>query len=67
MEYWIGWFDYWSENHHTVSSDTAKDLYERILKFPASVNIYMFHGGTNFGFTNGGGLSTNICASNEYE
>jgi hypothetical protein len=29
------------------------DVLERILKFPASVNLYMFHGGTNFGFYNG--------------
>jgi hypothetical protein len=29
------------------------DVLERILKFPASVNLYMFHGGTNFGFHNG--------------
>ncbi|XP_018580033.1 beta-galactosidase-1-like protein 3 [Anoplophora glabripennis] len=60
MEYWIGWFDYWADEHNSVSADTARDLYERILKFPASVNIYMFHGGTNFGFTNGAGLSNRL-------
>ncbi|PSN41039.1 hypothetical protein C0J52_17739, partial [Blattella germanica] len=29
------------------------DTLDRILKFPSSVNLYMFHGGTNFGFLNG--------------
>lgn len=61
MEYWGGWFDHWTETHHTVSTSSFNDTYERILKYPASVNIYMFHGGTNWGFLNGaniGGPST---------
>jgi hypothetical protein len=29
------------------------DILEQILDFPASVNLYMFHGGTNFGFHSG--------------
>ncbi|MBC9717695.1 beta-galactosidase [Streptomyces sp. TRM66268-LWL] len=52
-EFWIGWFDHWGEPHHgRDAADAAADL-ERILAAGASVNIYMFHGGTNFGFTNG--------------
>ncbi|MFE9625757.1 beta-galactosidase [Streptomyces sp. NPDC006527] len=52
-EFWIGWFDHWGGPHHTRSAeDTAADL-DRLLSAGASVNIYMFHGGTNFGFTNG--------------
>ncbi len=52
-EFWIGWFDHWGGPHHTRSaSDAAADL-DRLLSAGASVNIYMFHGGTNFGFTNG--------------
>lgn len=52
-EFWVGWFDAWEdEAHHTTPADVcAKDL-DEILK-RGSVNIYMFHGGTNFGFTNG--------------
>jgi beta-galactosidase len=34
------------------AADAAADL-DRLLSAGASVNIYMFHGGTNFGFTNG--------------
>lgn len=53
MEFWIGWFDAWGDSiHHTTESDAATKELEAILT-QGSVNIYMFHGGTNFGFTNG--------------
>ncbi|MET9918680.1 beta-galactosidase [Streptomyces sp. NPDC006435] len=52
-EFWIGWFDRWGGIHTTRdAADAAADL-DRLLATGASVNIYMFHGGTNFGFTNG--------------
>ncbi len=52
-EFWIGWFDHWGEPHHVRdAADAAADL-DRLLAAGASVNIYMFHGGTNFGFTSG--------------
>lgn len=53
MEFWCGWFDHWGEKHHTTNfADSAADL-DLLLAAGASVNIYMFHGGTNFGLTNG--------------
>lgn len=53
MEFWIGWFDAWQDDqHHTTSVSDAADELADILS-EGSVNIYMFHGGTNFGFTNG--------------
>jgi beta-galactosidase len=52
-EFWIGWFDHWGGPHHgRDAEDAAADL-DRLLSAGASVNIYMFHGGTNFGYTNG--------------
>jgi beta-galactosidase len=52
-EFWNGWFDDWGGHHHrTAVAATAHDL-DELLRRGASVNIYMFHGGTNFGFTNG--------------
>ncbi|MFF8375865.1 beta-galactosidase family protein [Streptomyces sp. NPDC015661] len=52
-EFWIGWFDRWGGVHTTRdAADAAADL-DRLLAAGASVNIYMFHGGTNFGCTNG--------------
>lgn len=52
-EFWNGWFDNWGTHHHTTdAADSAAEL-DALLSAGASVNIYMFHGGTNFGFTNG--------------
>jgi len=53
MEYWNGWFDHWGDEHHVRGYDDVVDVLDRILKLGASVNFYMFHGGTNFGFYNG--------------
>jgi len=52
-EFWCGWFDHWYEEHHTrTPEDVAADTRE-LLEYGASINYYMLHGGTNFGFTNG--------------
>jgi beta-galactosidase len=52
-EYWDGWFDHWGGSHATTSAvDAAADL-DLLLSTGASVNLYMFHGGTNFGLTSG--------------
>ncbi|XP_050506215.1 beta-galactosidase-1-like protein 2 [Diabrotica virgifera virgifera] len=56
MEYWTGWFDHWAERHHTRTADNFGEVLDGILNFGASVNFYMFHGGTNWGFLNGANL-----------
>jgi len=56
MEFWTGWFDHWGEKHHTRAAGAEKSAeyeLEEMLKVGANLNLYMFHGGTNFGFTNG--------------
>lgn len=52
-EFWIGWFDQWGNEHHTREAKDVAEVFEEILKAGSSVNFYMFHGGTNFGFYNG--------------
>ena len=54
-EFWPGWFDVWGDKtHHRMSVTTFQNEVTDILfKANASVNFYMFFGGTNFGFTNG--------------
>jgi beta-galactosidase len=52
-EFWIGWFDRWGGIHHRRDPAGAAAELETLLAAGASVNVYMFHGGTNFGFTNG--------------
>jgi beta-galactosidase len=52
-EFWDGWFDWWGGVHHTTDVATAAADLDELLAAGASVNIYMFHGGTNFALTNG--------------
>ncbi|PNI70744.1 GLB1L isoform 5 [Pan troglodytes] len=52
-EYYTGWLDYWGQNHSTRSVSAVTKGLENMLKLGASVNMYMFHGGTNFGYWNG--------------
>ncbi len=53
MEMWNGWFDAWGdEKHHTTSAETYARAVDDMLA-RGSLNMYMFIGGTNFGFMNG--------------
>lgn len=52
-EFWNGWFDHWTEEHHHRSGDDAAASLDDILAHGGNVSAYMFHGGTNFGFMNG--------------
>ena len=53
MEFWIGWFDHWGYEHITRPACELKDELIYMFENNISVNFYMFHGGTNFGFLNG--------------
>ncbi len=52
-EFWVGWFDHWGNGGHMKGNleESVKDL-DKMLEL-GHVNIYMFEGGTNFGFMNG--------------
>lgn len=52
-EFWNGWFDHWTEEHHHRPGDDAAASLDDILAHGGNVSAYMFHGGTNFGFMNG--------------
>lgn len=52
-EFWCGWFDHWGEKHHTRDSEEMLRELSLLLEQDASFSLYMFHGGTNFGFTAG--------------
>lgn len=53
MEYWNGWFDHWMEDHHVRDGADVAKVLDEMLTEGSSINMYMFHGGTNFGFYNG--------------
>jgi len=69
-EFWDGWFDSWGEHHHTTPAAASASDLDDLLAAGGSVNIYMFHGGTNFGFTNGAndkGVYRPIATSYDYD
>src|SRR6266700_3060685 len=56
-EYWPGWFDHWGHPHETRPLAPQLEDLEYILKRGTGINIYMFHGGTSFGFMSGSSLT----------
>jgi beta-galactosidase len=52
-ECWDGWFDHWGEKHQTTDATQQAQELDWILSQGYSINLYMFHGGTSFGFMNG--------------
>ncbi|XP_020440640.1 beta-galactosidase-1-like protein isoform X1 [Corvus cornix cornix] len=52
-EYYTGWLDYWGEAHASTSAAWVAQGLEDMLQLGASVNMYMFHGGTNFAYWSG--------------
>jgi beta-galactosidase len=58
-EWWDGWFDHWGEHHHTTDGKAQAAELEWILKQGYSISIYMFHGGTSFGWMNGANWDNN--------
>lgn len=52
-EFWNGWFDHWGAHHHTTPVEQSATDLDDLLAAGASVNLYMFHGGTNARFTSG--------------
>lgn len=52
-EYWDGWFDHWGEKHHVTDGRKEAAELAWMLSNGYSVNLYMFDGGTSFGWMNG--------------
>ncbi|XP_044888360.1 beta-galactosidase-1-like protein isoform X3 [Mauremys mutica] len=52
-EYYTGWLDYWGEPHAGSSPAQVARGLQDMLQLGANVNMYMFQGGTNFGYWSG--------------
>ena len=52
-EFYPGWIAHWIEAHPAVSATSIARQTEKYLQNEVSINYYMVHGGTNFGFTSG--------------
>ncbi|XP_055082426.1 beta-galactosidase-1-like protein 2 [Periophthalmus magnuspinnatus] len=53
MDYWTGWYDAWGELHHILPPEDMVSTVREILRRGMSVSLYMFHGGSSFGFMSG--------------
>lgn len=52
-EFYPGWLSHWAEPFPSLSASSIARTAENYLKNDVSFNLYMAHGGTNFGFTSG--------------
>lgn len=52
-EYYPGWLDHWAEPFPRKAAERVRDHIKKFMDNDISFNIYMVHGGTNFGFTSG--------------
>lgn len=50
MEFWCGWFDHWGERHHSRNAAMVAMEIEKLVRAGVNLNVYTFHGGTNFNF-----------------
>lgn len=65
MEHWIGAICHWGEPLVTYPAEKVRDEVKQHLEEKVDFNLYMFHGGTNFGFTNG--ANDIVIKSGDYE
>ncbi|XP_031837922.1 beta-galactosidase [Nomia melanderi] len=52
-EFYPGWLTHWGETFQRVKNTAITKTLDEMLALGASVNMYMFYGGTNFGYTAG--------------
>jgi beta-galactosidase len=50
-EFYPGWLDHWGEPKSITNGGVSSFI--DLVRHDVSVSLYMFHGGTNFGFMNG--------------
>ncbi len=52
-EYWDGWFDHWGAEHQRTDAVKQEAEIRAVIERGDSINLYMVHGGTSFGWMNG--------------
>jgi beta-galactosidase len=52
-EFYPGWLDHWAETFVKIGADEIAGQTKKYLDAGVSFNLYMVHGGTNFGITSG--------------
>ncbi|RXN28059.1 beta-galactosidase-like protein [Labeo rohita] len=69
-EFYTGWLDHWGDKHASVDTVKVSKMLGEMLSMGASVNMYMFEGGTNFGYWNGADHDTrfrSVVTSYDYD
>jgi hypothetical protein len=61
-EYYPGWLDHWNEAHQKVDAKVFATALDHVLCFNSSVSIYMYIGGTNWGWWAGSSGSSSRIA-----
>lgn len=56
-EFYPAWFDVWGKRHSRRAAEGPSAQLDWMLGHDVSVSMYMFHGGTNFAYTNGANTS----------
>ncbi|WP_417152899.1 beta-galactosidase [Rikenella microfusus] len=57
-EFYPAWFDVWGDPHSYRDYHGPVKQLEWMLEHGVSISLYMFHGGTNFEYTNGANTNT---------
>ncbi|MFH4976177.1 hypothetical protein AB6A40_002886 [Gnathostoma spinigerum] len=66
-EFYPGWFTLWGQKHQDLpTDDEVISTIRYMYTYGASFNIYMLHGGTNFGFWNGAEEDAPVITSYDY-
>lgn len=58
-EFYPGWLAHWAEPHPEVDASLIARKADEYLSNDVSFNLYMVHGGTNFGFNSGANYDKN--------
>ncbi|KAE8299393.1 Beta-galactosidase [Larimichthys crocea] len=69
-EFYTGWLDHWGDPHAVVDAQKVSRVLGEMLTMGANVNMYMFEGGTNFGYWNGADHDTrfrSVVTSYDYD
>uniref|UniRef100_A0A665WVG0 Beta-galactosidase-like n=1 Tax=Echeneis naucrates TaxID=173247 RepID=A0A665WVG0_ECHNA len=69
-EFYTGWLDHWGDQHAVVDVQKVSRVLGEMLTMGANVNMYMFEGGTNFGYWNGADHDTrfrSVVTSYDYD
>ncbi|XP_070693908.1 beta-galactosidase-1-like protein [Pempheris klunzingeri] len=69
-EFYTGWLDHWGDPHAVVNAQKVSRVLGEMLTMGANVNMYMFEGGTNFGYWNGADHDTrfrSVVTSYDYD